>query len=221
MFRRSTAASADELHPRRHKFPRVACHVFRRTKIDVAALNRPRHAGVRLRRQRQGSHRPHPLDGVEHRHRSHAAVDAKHIDFPFRQARGEGLGIGSIQAIAVFVNRDLGDDGNLRVYVAAGQHRLMHLFEIAEGLKHQQIDAPFHQGLDLFAKGRACLFKRRLAQRFDAHPERPNRSRDPDVETLGRLSSHVRARHIDVPHAIGQTMPRQVLVSIISAPACR
>ena len=145
---------------------------------------------------------------------------------------GESFGVGAIQAIAVFVNRDLGDDGNLRIrlriHVAAGEHGLMQLFQVAKRFEHQQIDATFDQGLDLLAESRAGLFERSLAQRLDANAERTNRSGDPDVETLGRLASHVRARHIDVAHPVGQAVPRQaklfapkVLVSIISAPACR
>ena len=137
MIGRGAAASADQLHAGRHEFSRVARHVFRRTEIDIPSFHRARHARVRLRGQGQGSHRSHPLDRVQHRHRPHAAVDAEYVDVPLREARGKGLGVGAIKAIPVFVNRDLGDDGNLCIHVAAGEHGLMQLFNVAEGFEHQ------------------------------------------------------------------------------------
>ena len=209
MVRRGAAASANQLHARGHEFSRVARHVFRRAEIDIPSFDRARHAGIRLCGQGQGSHRPHALDRVQHRDRSHAAVDAEHIDIPFRQAGGKGLGVGAIEAVAVFVDRDLGDDGNLRIHVAAGEHGLMQLFDVAEGFEHQQIDAALDQGGDLFAKRGAGLFKRSLAQRFDADAQRANRCGHPDIETLGRFPSHMSARQIDVAHTIRQAVPRQ------------
>jgi hypothetical protein len=93
--------------------------------------------------------------------------------------------------------------------VAAGQHGLVQFFDVAEGFEHQQIDAALDQGRDLFAERRARLFKRSLAQRFNANAQRADRSGDPNVETLGCFASHVSAGQIDVAHAIGQAVPRQ------------
>ena len=51
--------------------------------------------------------------------------------------RAAAFDLGAIEAVAIFVNRDLGDDWNLRIYVAAGEDGLMQLFEVAEGFEHQ------------------------------------------------------------------------------------
>ena len=145
----------------------------------------------------------------QHRHRPHTAIDAEYVHLPFRQPRRKGLGVGAVEAVAVFVDRDLGDEGKLRIHVAASQHGLVQLFEVAEGFEHQQIDAAFDERRGLFAKRRTRLVERSLAQRFDANAQRSHRSRNPGIETLGRLPSQANARHIDVAHAVHQAVPRQ------------
>ena len=140
-----SAASADKLDSGRCEFSRIARHVFRRTEIDIASFHRARHAGIRLRGQGQGSRGSHPLDRVQHGDRSHAAVDAEHVNVPLRQAGGEGLRVGTVEAVAVFVDRDLSDDRNLRVHVAAREHSLMQFFEVSEGFEHEQVNATLDQ----------------------------------------------------------------------------
>src|ERR1700677_2173199 len=137
MIGRGAAASADQWDASRHEFSRVARHVLRRTEIDIPAFDRARHTGVWLRCQGQGSRGSYSLDGIQHGHRANAAVDAEDVDVPFGQSRREGFGVCAIEAVAIFVNRDLGDDWNLRIYVAAGEDGLMQLFEVAEGFEHQ------------------------------------------------------------------------------------
>src|SRR5450755_462795 len=137
---RGAAASTDQLDTGGNEFSGIAGHVFRRAQVDVASFNRARHTGVGLRGERQGSHGTHALDGVEHGDRSYAAIDAEYVDLPFGQAGGESFRVGAVEAVAVFVNGDMGDDGNLEIYVAAGEHRLMQFFEVAEGFQHKQVN---------------------------------------------------------------------------------
>ena len=99
--------------------------------------------------------------------------------------------------------------GTLGFDFAAGEHRLVQFFQVAERFKHQQIDAAFDECGDLLAKRSARLFKRSFAQRLDADTQRANRPGHPDVETLGCFAGHVRAGHVDVAHAIGQAMARE------------
>jgi len=56
---------------------------------------------------------------------THAAVDTDHVDVPLRKAGSEGLGIRTVEAVAVFVNRHMRDDRNLGIHIAAGEHSLM------------------------------------------------------------------------------------------------
>src|ERR1017187_4002403 len=209
MIGSGSAASANQLDPGSHKFSRVARHVFRGAEINIPPFNGARHAGVRLRGQRQGSDGPNSLDGVQHGDRPDTAVDAKHVDIPFRQPGGKSLRIRTVEAVAVFINRDLGNDGKLRIHIAAGEYRLVQLFDVAKGFQHQQIDAPFDQGRDLFAKCRPGLFKRSLPQRLNADTERADRSGHPYVETLGRFSGHVSTGQVDVTDAVRNAVARQ------------
>ncbi len=112
MFRRRAAASAHQAHSGRDKLARVAGHVFRRAQIDVASFDERGHAGVGLRRERQGSRR-------RARARSRRAWPpdrrcncSRSRRRPSRQACGSKVsGVGAVEAVAVFVNGDLGDHG--------------------------------------------------------------------------------------------------------------
>ncbi len=107
---RGTTAPADQAHPNIHKPSGVLGHVLRRAEIDVATFHRARHAGVRLSRQRCGGDGTHPLERVQHGHRTDAAVASHHIGAPRFNLRTIVLGGRSIQAIAVFVDGDLRHD---------------------------------------------------------------------------------------------------------------
>ena len=85
----------------------------------------------------------------------------------------------------------------------------MQLFDVAEGLKHQQIHAPLDQGGDLFAKRRARFLKRNLAQWLNADSQGTDRSGHPDIETLGCIVRPLGARQVDVAHTVGQAVSAQ------------
>ena len=172
MVGRSAATSADELYAGGDKLACVAGHVFGRAQIDVAALNGTRHAGVGLGGERQGSDCAQSLDGVEHGHGTDAAVYAGDIHVPFGQARAEGLRIGAVEAVAVFIDGDVRDDGNFRVHIAAGHYGLMNFLEVAEGFQHEEVDPALDQSGNLLAKRSARFFKRSFAERLDANAER-------------------------------------------------
>ncbi len=140
------------------------------------------------------------------------------VHVPFRQACAKCFRVGAVEAVSVFIDRDMRNDRNLRIHIAAGEDGLMQFFEIAKSLEHQQIDAALDQGRNLIAKRRASFFERSLAERLDANAERTNRACDPDIETFRRLASHARARQIDVAHTIGQAVPRQA--KAVSAETC-
>src|SRR6267154_4836489 len=89
MVRCGAAASTDELNSGGDEFSRITRHVLWRTEIYIAAFNGARHARVRLRSQGQGSQGAAALNRVEHGDRTDAAVNAKHIDVPFREPRRE------------------------------------------------------------------------------------------------------------------------------------
>ena len=71
------ATAADQTHSKRHEAPRVRGHVIGRAQVEIAALDVARLAGVGLGRQRRGDDLRHPLDRLEHRRRSHAAVQTR------------------------------------------------------------------------------------------------------------------------------------------------
>ena len=91
--------------------------------------------------------------------------------------------------------------------IAAGQDSLMQFFQVSEGFEHQQIDATLDQSFDLLPKCCARFFERSLAEWLDAHAERTNRCRDPDIKTFSRFASYLRARKIDIANLIRQAVP--------------
>ena len=111
-----------------------------------------------------------------------------HVSAPAFNPRRKTLRGRAVEAVSVFVDGDVGHHRNLGIHVARRQNRLVQFFDVAEGLQHQQVNAAFDQGGDLFAEGGAGFLERGLAQRFNADPERTDRSGDPDVEALGRFA---------------------------------
>src|SRR5579863_7908845 len=107
VIRSRPAAASYQANPGGGKLTRIARHVFRRTKINVAAFHRPRDAGVRLRCQGQGSDRSHALDPLQHCHRSHATVAPDNIRAPLRQPRSKSLRSRAVKAVGIFINRYL------------------------------------------------------------------------------------------------------------------
>ena len=103
-------------------------------------------------------------------------------------------GVGAVEAIAVFVDRDLRHHRQLGIHIAGRQHGLMQFLEVAEGFQDQQVDAAFGQRSDLLAKRCAGFLERSLAQRLNANPQRADRAGDPDIEALGGFAGQARAR---------------------------
>ena len=209
MFGGRPAAAAHHAHTRSHKLASVAGHVLGRAKIDVPALHRARHSGVRLCGQWQDADRTHALDGVQHCHRAHAAIAAKDVGAPFGEPGRESFRSGTVQAVTVFVDGDLSNDRDLRVYIPSRQDCLVELLKVAEGLQDQQIYAALNQGCDLLAEGGASFLERSLAQWLNPNPQRPDRARYPDVEALGGFPCHSRPGQIDVVDPCGHAVARQ------------
>ncbi len=139
--------------------------------------------------------------------------------------RRECFRVGSVEAIAVFVDGDLRHDRQGRSDIFGGQQCLMDFFQVAEGLQHEQIDAAFNQSLNLFTKGVAGLLERSFAQGFDSGSQWANRSRDPHIEAFGGFAGEPCASRLMSPTLSAKLcrprrkeLPPKVLVSIISAP---
>ena len=113
---------------------------------------------------------------VQHGDWPDAAVAADHVGAPRLQLRPVVLGTGAVEAVAVFIDRDLRHDRQLGIHVARRENRLMQLFQVSEGFKDQQVDTLFVQRGNLLAKGVAGFVERDLAQRLDAHAQRANRA---------------------------------------------
>ena len=159
--------------------------------------------------KRQGSGGPHALDGVQHGHRTHAAVATDDVRAPLFQPRRKGLRIGTIQAVAVFVDRDLHDQWQFRAHILGRQHGLMEFLQVSEGFQHQQIDPALRQRRNLLAKCLTGFFERGLSQGLDSGSQRANRSRYPHIEALGGFAGKPRARPVNVMHFVGDTVPCQ------------
>ena len=61
---------------------------------------------------------------------------------------------------------------------ARRQNGFAQFVQIGEGFQNQQIDAGFHQRLDLFAESRARFGEGGGTERFDAHAERSHGAGD-------------------------------------------
>ena len=119
------------------------------------------------------------------------------------------LGTGAVKAVAVFIDGDLGHYRKAGVHFASGQYALVQLFQIAEGLKNDQVHTFFIQGGDLLAEGLASLRQGDFAQRLNSNAERPNRSCDQSIEALGGLAGQTGAAPIDFCQPVDTTVLRQ------------
>ncbi len=209
MLGRGSAASTDQAHSGRHEFLRVTRHVLGGAKINIPALDRAWHAGIRLRGQGKGSHRAHAFNRIQHRHRPNAAVTPDYVRAPIGQFRRKRLRIGAVEAVCVLIHRDRRDHRQLGIYVAGGQHRLMQFLDIAEGFQDEKIHAAFGQGCNLFPKSCARLLEGSLAQRFNSNSQRANRTGNIDIEALGGVVRQTRARPVDLVDLVRQTVPSE------------
>ena len=159
MLRRRPAASAYQAHSRSHELARITRHILRRTQIDVAALDRSRHTGIGLGRQRQGSERTDTFNHIQHRHRAHAAIAADDVGAPAFNSWCKALRSRAVEAVPVFINGDVGHHRDFGIHVPGRQNRLVKLLDVAEGFQHQQVNAAFDQGRDLLAEGSASFLE--------------------------------------------------------------
>ncbi len=185
---RGAAATADEANADIDELLGVTRHVLRRAEIDIASLDRARHAGVGLRRKRGSGHGAHALQCIEHGHRTDAAVAADDVGAPFFQLRTVVLGAEPSRQLPSSSMVTWATTGRCGIHLASGQNRLMQLFQIAEGLQDEQVDAFFIQGGNLLAEGVPGFVERNLAQRLDADAQRTDGAGDQGVETLGSLA---------------------------------
>jgi hypothetical protein len=112
------------------------------------------------------------LEGVKHRYRANGTVATKHVDTEVLDAHGELLWFGTVEAVAVVVNCDLGDDWESRSDFSGGEHGLMQFINEAEGFEDEKVSSGFGQGGDLFAKGGTGFVSAYFAERLDADAER-------------------------------------------------
>ena len=215
-------------HARRDKLARITRHVLRRAEINISALDRARHAGIRLRGQRQGSQRTHALHGVQHCHRTDAAIAADDVRAPLFQPWGKGFRVEPSRQLPSSSMVTCATRGIFGLDIPRGQHRLVKLFQIAESFEDEQIDSAFDQRLDLLAKSLRALPRTKFCPAVRFGSQRANRSRHPHIEALSGFAGQPRPRQVDVTHLVRQlcrarrkALAPKVLVSIISAPACR
>ena len=177
MLRRRPATPADQAHTGGDEAPRIRRHVFRRTEIEIAALDVARLTGVRLRREPYIDDVGDALDSLEHRRGSDAAVNADDVGAALDQLRRELLRRRTVEAGAILFRGHLRDDRQ----VADAAHRGnggADLVQVAEGFEDEEIDLAVEQRLRLIAKHRFRFVDAGLAPRLDAHAERADRAGD-------------------------------------------
>ncbi len=172
--------------------------------FDVARL-----AGVRLRRERRvAAGVGEPLDGLEHRRRADAAVDADDVRAAREQRRAELLRRRAIEAVAVFFGRDLRHDRQI-ADSAHGVDRRRRFVPVAERLEHQQVHAAFDERRRLLAEELARFVEPGLAPGLDAHAERPDGAGHIRRVTRGR-PRQPGAGQVDGMHLVAQAEGTQL-----------
>ena len=202
VLRRRPAAAADDAYAVENESAGVGCHVLRRAEIDVPALHVARLACVWLRRQLQRRHRLHPLDRVEHRRRTHGAVDADHGRAAPLEFRSEAFGRGAVQRVTVLLGGHLRDDRQVRY----ASHRVdsgTHLVQVTKRFEDEELDAAFGERRRLLAEIFARFVDAGFAPRFDADAERPYRARDVRA-IVRRVTRDSRALCVDRVESVGQ-----------------
>ncbi len=198
-----------EAYPDIDKLARIARHVLGRAQIDVSSLHGARNAGVRLCGKRFRGDCAQTLQCVQHRDRTDAAIATDYVRAPFCQASPIMFGTRAVEAVAVFVNRHLRDDRDLRVNFARRENRLVQLAEVAKSFQDQQVNPRVHQDTDLFREGCPRLFTAGLAQRLDPYTQRSNRPGEIYIAASDRLPRQLHARAVDLCQPLMATMPRQ------------
>ena len=171
------ATATDETDSKSHEAPRVRGHVIGRAQVEIAALDVARLARVGLGCEWRGDDLRDPLDRLEHRRRTHAAVETHYVRAARDQDRCELLRRDAVQAVPVFLRGHLRHDGQVGDR-ANGGDRGADFVEIPEGLEHEQIDAAGLQRLGLFAKQGLGFIDAGPAPWLHADAERPDGAGD-------------------------------------------
>ena len=155
---------------------------------------------------------------------------------PHSVSSGGGLrGRGAVEAVALVVHGDHDQHGQVRGDLARGQQRFARLVQRGHGFDDEQVDAGRPaSAANLLGKGGAGLVQAGLAQRLQRHAERAHGAGDPGLAGLlfaqigDGLAGHAHAGGVDLAtlsarpwRARRKRLAPKVLVSMISAPACR
>ncbi len=208
VLRGRPAAPADQANPVGDEAARVRRHVLGRAEVDVAAFDLARLSRVRLGRQLHGRDAREPLDRLEHRCRTDAAVEPDDVRPPPFELRHEGLRRSAVAGVPVFLGRHLRDDREVADR-ADRTNRGADLVDVPERLEHEELDAAFGERARLFREVLLGLVHAGLAPRLDADPERTDRAGDPGLVPR-RMTREARPVNIDVVHLVGKTEMAQL-----------
>ena len=78
--------------------------------------------------KRQRSDCAQSFDRVQHIYRTNTTVATDHVGAPLLQFDTKRLWVGAVQAIAIFVDGYLGDNGQLWIYLSSCQNGLVQFF---------------------------------------------------------------------------------------------
>ena len=128
----------------------------------------------------------HLFDGLEHHLGARRTIQADHVHRPFVQRSREIVGRGAVAQGAVVFDAQLRDDHHLGAGgFARGENRFADFVDVAKRFEHQQIDAGFHQRVDLLAKNRAGFFETGRTERLQANSQRSDGSGDEGLIASG------------------------------------
>ncbi len=180
-----------------------------------AAFDGAGHSGVGHGGERQGGGGAHGLDGGKHGGGPGGAVDADRAGAPLGE-QGSGLGgRRAVKAVALVVDGDHGQHGQMRSGFLRGQQSFAGLVERGHGFQNQHVYAGFGQGANLLGKGGAGFVQARLAQRFEADAERTDGASYPRFAGLlvfkvgYRLLGEAHPGCVDFRNFASQTVPCQ------------
>ena len=148
----------------------------------------------------------HGLDRGENGGGAGGAVYANGACAPLGEQRGGMLRRGAIEAVAFVVDRNHDEHRKIGSSFTRGHESFARLVQRRHCLDDEQIRACFDQGMNLLREGGTCLFESGLAQGFEPHTQRTNRSADPGRSCLfffqvgGGLFGQFDARGIDLSH---------------------
>ena len=122
---------------------RELAEVLRGGAVDEAAVHHPGHTGVGLQRDGLVGDAHEALQQPQLGGRAVAANEAHHVGAPGVDLLDEPLGLGAEEGLALLVGGHEGGDGQV-AELLHGEHGLLDLVEVLEGLQHHQV----HAGLD-------------------------------------------------------------------------